>query len=165
MAGLFTRIFRLGQAEAHSIVDNIEAPIIVNIGLCGGVIDFGKPLLLPSVKAVTKAAVPAVACTTMPPAKSIVPQYDKIPPPQTQCVTGAYTIKTQRLKKISIAENLILSTKAPIIRAGVMIAKVIWNVANRLLGMLRDGVSNSIEFINMLPNPPIHAFPPENAKL
>ena len=27
MAGLFTRIFRLGQAEAHSIVDKIEDPI------------------------------------------------------------------------------------------------------------------------------------------
>ena len=65
-------------------IHNIEAPIIVKIGLCGGVIDFGKPLLFPRVKAVTKAAVPAVACTTIPPAKSIVPQEDNIPPPHTQ---------------------------------------------------------------------------------
>ncbi len=48
---------------------NIEAPIIVKIELCGGVIDFGKPLLFPRVKAVTKAAVQAVARTTIPPAK------------------------------------------------------------------------------------------------
>ena len=41
-------------------IHNIEAPIIVNIGLCGGVIDFGKPLLLPRVMAVTKAAVHGV---------------------------------------------------------------------------------------------------------
>ena len=44
--------------------------------------------------------------------------------------------------KINIAENLILSTNAPIIRAGVMIAKVIWNIAKMLSGMLPDGISN-----------------------
>ena len=69
-------------------IHNIDAPIIVKIGLCGGVKDFGNPLLLPNVKAVTNAPIPAVAWTTMPPAKSIVPHEDNIPPPQTQCVTG-----------------------------------------------------------------------------
>ena len=66
---------------------------------------------------------------------------------------------------MSIAENLILSTNAPIIRAGVIIAKVIWNVAKRLSGILPDGVSNSIEFIKTFLRPPIHSFPSENAKL
>ena len=42
-------------------IHNIDAPIMVKIGLCGGVKDFGKPLLLPNVNAVTKAPVPAVA--------------------------------------------------------------------------------------------------------
>ena len=111
--------------KPNHLIYNIEDPIIVNIGLCSGVIDFGKPLFLPCVKAVIKAAVTAVACTTMPLAKSIVPQDDKIPTPQTQCVTGTYTIKTQRFKKISIAEDLILSANALIIRAGVIIANVI----------------------------------------
>ena len=45
------------------------------------------------------------------------------------------------------------------------IANVIWNVAKRLSGMLPDGVSNSIVFINTFPRPPIQAFPSENAKL
>ena len=67
---------------------SIAAPIIVRTGLCGGVIDFGNPFLLPIVKAATSAAVPAVAWTTIPPAKSITPHEDSNPPPQTQCVTG-----------------------------------------------------------------------------
>ena len=41
-------------------IHSIAAPIIVSIGLCGGVKDLGNPLLLPRVKAVTNAAVPAV---------------------------------------------------------------------------------------------------------
>ncbi len=36
--------------------------------------------------------------------------------------------------KISIAENFMRSAKAPTIRAGVMIAKVIWNITKTLSG-------------------------------
>ena len=41
----------------------------------------------------------------------------------------------QRIMNTSIAENFIRSTKAPTIRAGVMAAKVIWNVMNTDSGM------------------------------
>ncbi len=62
--------------------------------------------------------------------------------PKPNALQEHIRLKPKDLKKINIAENLILSTNAPIIRAGVMIAKVIWNVAKRLSGMLPDGVSN-----------------------
>ena len=41
---------------------------------------------------------------------------------------GRYTIVNQSAVNHSIAENFIRSAKAPMISAGVMIAKVIWNV-------------------------------------
>ena len=65
------------------------APIIVSAGLCGGIWLCGKWRRLPTITAQTRAAVPAVAWTTMPPAKSITPQPAMMPPPQTQWVTGA----------------------------------------------------------------------------
>ena len=52
-----------------------------------------------------------------------------------------------------------------IIRAGVIIANVIWNVAKRLSGIVPEVLSMSMEFINKLLRSPIHAFPDENAKL
>ena len=64
-----------------------------------------------------------------------------------------------------MAENFILSTKAPIIKAGVIIAKVIWNVAKRLSGIVPEILSKSIDFIKILLKSPIHALPEENAKL
>ena len=59
------------------------APIIVSAGLCGGIWLCRKWRRLPTITALTRAAVPAVAWTTMPPAKSITPQPAMIPPPQT----------------------------------------------------------------------------------
>jgi hypothetical protein len=49
---------------------------------------------------------------------------------------GAYTRSDHADMKISIAENFILSAKAPAIRAGVMIANVIWNMAYTVSGMV-----------------------------
>ena len=69
------------------------------------------------------------------------------------------TIKTHKLKKINIALNLILSTNAPIIKAGVIIANDICNVAKKLSRILLKVVSNSIELINTFPRLPIHSFP------
>ena len=49
----------------------------------------------PTIAAINKAASPAVSCTTIPPAKSLTPVSPKMPPsaimppPQTQCTTGA----------------------------------------------------------------------------
>ena len=73
---------------------SIAAPIITIPGLCGGLRSFGNPLRLPNIAAITSAATPAFACTTNPPAKSIVPRplrealihprSDRSPPPQIQ---------------------------------------------------------------------------------
>ena len=59
-------------------------------GLCGGLISRGKARArAPSRTAITTPELPAVACTTRPPAKSITPISASQPPPQIQCATGA----------------------------------------------------------------------------
>ena len=67
---------------------SMPAPVTTMVMLCGGMAVWGKPLRLPMTKAATKAATPAVTCTTVPPAKSIKPISCSQPPPQTQCATG-----------------------------------------------------------------------------
>src|SRR5436190_1168970 len=52
---------------------SMAAPTVVIAGFCGGEIRFGKPSRGPMSHAATRADTPAVVCTTMPPAKSIVP--------------------------------------------------------------------------------------------
>ena len=68
---------------------SIAAPAMVSVMLCGGCVWSGKPRRGPSTMAATTAAVPAVMCTTVPPAKSIKPMPPSQPPPQTQWVIGA----------------------------------------------------------------------------
>ena len=51
-----------------------EAPIIVIVRLCGGMLSRPKPTRLPSTIAPTRPATPALMCTTVPPAKSSAPQ-------------------------------------------------------------------------------------------
>ena len=63
---------------------NIAAPIVAITGLCGGSKYSGNPLLDPSIKTITIAEIPAVACTTKPPAKSNTPMSASQPPPHTQ---------------------------------------------------------------------------------
>ena len=53
---------------------SIDAPIIVIVRLCGGMLSLPKPTRLPSTIAPTKPATPALMCTTVPPAKSSAPQ-------------------------------------------------------------------------------------------
>ena len=71
---------------------SIAAPIITYPGLWGGFVLFLRD---PRKNASTRAASPAVSCTTMPPAKSFTPIPPKIPPslsippPQIQWTTGA----------------------------------------------------------------------------
>mmetsp|Transcript_9057 Transcript_9057/g.29752 ORF Transcript_9057/g.29752 Transcript_9057/m.29752 type:complete len:274 (+) Transcript_9057:154-975(+) len=82
----------------------------------------------PHLMAATSAPMPAVMCTTMPPAKSKTPMSAKRPPgpAQTMCTNGKYTANDHRAMYHITAENFMRSTKAPIISAGVMTAKVIW---------------------------------------
>ena len=79
---------------------------------------------------------PALICTTVPPAKSSTPAFARKPPPHTQCAMGAYTKSDQSTMNRSSAENFMRSTNAPKIRAGVMIAKVAWKVKNTVSGIV-----------------------------
>jgi hypothetical protein len=47
-----------------------EAPITVSVRLCGAIDSLPKPWRLPSISAVARPAIPALMCTTVPPAKS-----------------------------------------------------------------------------------------------
>src|SRR6185503_11467927 len=53
---------------------SIDAPIIVIVKLCGGMLSRPKPTRLPSTTAPIKPATPALIWTTVPPAKSSAPQ-------------------------------------------------------------------------------------------
>ena len=67
---------------------SMAAPMAVMPGLCGGRRSRGKPRRGPSSEASTSADTPAVAWTTRPPAKSLMPMSASQPPPQTQWQTG-----------------------------------------------------------------------------
>ena len=58
---------------------NNEAPIMVIVTLCGASDSFLKPIRLPIIKQPTKPARPALICTTVPPAKSSAPFWNKKP--------------------------------------------------------------------------------------
>ena len=69
--------------------------------------------------------------TTAPPAKSRAPRFAIQPSEyQTQCAIGAYTTVTQRTRNTKYVLNLNLSQNAPVISAGVIIANIIWKIAN-----------------------------------
>ena len=73
------------------------------------------------------AEIPEEMCTTVPPAKSSAPRLCSQPSlPHTQWAMGSYTIVAQRSENTAKVENLILSAKPPVIRAGVMTANIIW---------------------------------------
>ena len=69
---------------------------------------------------------PAMLCTTMPPAKSSTPQLAMIPPPHTMCTNGKYTKISQPVRNSMYALNVTRFVNAPVIKAGVMIANIIW---------------------------------------
>ena len=85
----------------------------------------------------------------------------------------------QRIMNTSIAENFIRSTKAPTIRAGVMTAKVIWNVMNTDSGMTFENqgdpavtvcrpsgrLSTPMPASRKRSRSPTHMLPSVNAKL
>ena len=73
------------------------APSITNGRLCGFIGSLAKPFRLPMMIASMKPAIPALMCTTVPPAKSIgvdshsaiLPPPQSAPPPHTMCAIGA----------------------------------------------------------------------------
>jgi hypothetical protein len=85
-----------------------------------------REVRLPTKKTDASAAMPAEACTTMPPAKSSTPQFLQQPPPQTMCTSGKYTKKSQSVRNTMYAENRTRLANAPVISAGVMMANIIW---------------------------------------
>src|ERR1043166_7955685 len=46
---------------------------------------------------------PAMLCTTMPPAKSSTPHFASSPPPHTMCTNGKYTNSSQSVRKMKYA--------------------------------------------------------------
>src|SRR5688572_30535163 len=111
---------------------SIDAPIIVSVRLCGGMLSRPKPTRLPSTMAPTRPATPALMCTTVPPAKSSAPQLQIKPAValaasalaasvyasgpaqnQTMCATGMYANVNQMTRNSSTAENLMRSTSEP----------------------------------------------------
>src|ERR1035437_314117 len=103
----------------------------------GGVL--ARPFLFPRYKAVTMAAMPAFMWTTVPPAKSRAPNFLTNPPtPHTQWQTGSYTNVAQASRKIIKDENFILSAKAPMISAGVIIANIAWNIIKAWWGIVAE---------------------------
>src|SRR4030043_1519267 len=82
------------------------APVMTRVKLLG-LRDGSR--LLPRTNAPMRAAIPALICTTVPPAKSSAPNFARNPPPHTQWATGTYTKVIHRTEKITQAENFILS--------------------------------------------------------
>ena len=56
-----------------------EAPIMVMTSECGAISSLPKPVRLPTTSAPTRPAMPALMCTTVPPAKSMAPQMNTMP--------------------------------------------------------------------------------------
>ena len=72
---------------------------------------------------------------------------------------------THATEKMSSAEKRIRSAKLPTISAGVMMAKVSWNMANTVSGMLPESESTPTPAKNALPSPPMKALPDSNTRL
>jgi len=77
-------------------------------------------------------------CTTVPPAKSMarMPASELPRPfirpllPHTMCASGKYTSSIHPRTKSMSAEYFMRSAMAPTMRAGVMMANIIWYIAN-----------------------------------
>mmetsp|Transcript_28585 Transcript_28585/g.80575 ORF Transcript_28585/g.80575 Transcript_28585/m.80575 type:complete len:238 (-) Transcript_28585:672-1385(-) len=108
----------------------------------------------------TKAPMPAVMCTTMPPAKSRTPWAAMKPfGPHTMWQAGKYTANIHRTQYHITALNFMRSTKLPTIRAGVMMAKVIWYSAHRASGMVSHRLVLVMPARNDLSRPPMTELP------
>ena len=79
----------LPALKPNQPTQSIDAPTTVSTRLLGAIDVVGYPRRLPSTRQSTRAAIPALMCTTVPPAKSSTPMTCRKPPPQTQWATGA----------------------------------------------------------------------------
>src|SRR5262245_395391 len=112
------------------------APNSVHGSMCGGIGCCGQPRRRPMTNTAASAAMPALMCTTVPPAKSSAPRRNNQPAGEnTQCATGVYTKTNQIATNANQAANFIRSAIAPVIRAGVMTANISWNAMNANGGM------------------------------
>ena len=78
----------LPALKPNQPTQSMQAPVTVIVMLCGGIAVSGKPLRRPITSAHTSAATPAFRCTTVPPAKSMMPIFCSQPSPQTQWAMG-----------------------------------------------------------------------------
>ncbi|SLH44993.1 Uncharacterised protein [Mycobacteroides abscessus subsp. abscessus] len=116
--------------------NRMPEPSMVSGRLCGRG-GFGKVLRLPSTSTSASAAMPALMCTAVPPAKSTAFRVLAIQPPatapsaeskaNTQCATGKYTSAAHTPANSIHAPNFIRSATAPEISATVMAANSNWN--------------------------------------
>ena len=103
----------------------------VNGRAWGGIGWPGHPRRFPRRNTAASAAIPALMCTTVPPAKSSAPRLKSQPEGEnTQCAIGAYTRIAHSPMNHTHAENLMRSAMAPVINAGVMIANMSWKARN-----------------------------------
>ena len=166
MAALPPAVNALPPLNPNQPTHSIPAPAMVNVMLCGGMGCVGKPCRALSTNAVTTAAVPAVMCTTLPPAKSRNPRSNSQPvSAQTQCVIGAYTIIDQSAVNSRTETKRIRSAKPPTISAGVMIAKVSWKIAKLDSGIVPQTASSPTPAKRPLESPPMKELPTSKARL
>ena len=115
----------------------MAAPRTTNGILCGSIGSRPYPLRRAYKTAATRAATPALMCTTVPPAKSSAPKSPNQPPsPQTQCAIGAYTTSDHTPMNTRNVLNFARSANAPVISAGVIIANVIWKTMKSRCGIV-----------------------------
>src|ERR1700733_10959798 len=113
-----------------------DAPITVKVRLYGAIDSLPSPWRLPNISAVANPAIPALMCTTVPPAKSSWVAANQPEGSHIQCATGQYTTMSQIPMNHIMAENFMRSANEPQISAGVMMAKVAWNIAYTVSGMV-----------------------------
>ena len=103
---------------------------------------------------------PAVMCTTMPPAKSMTPLAAMKPPgPHTMWQAGKYTANIQSAQYHITELNFMRSTNEPTMSAGVMMAKVIWKKAKRASGMVSHMDALVIPAMNAWSRLPMRELP------
>ncbi len=133
------------------------APSMTHGMLCGRYAILPKVTRRPTRMASTSAAIPALMCTTVPPAKSmgatwatvspsslvIVPNIheakpvslpDSRPPPQTMWESGKYTRVAHTPANTSHVPNFTRSAIAPLMSATVMTANVSWKPTQTMAG-------------------------------
>src|ERR1700683_1186030 len=113
-----------------------DAPTTVGVVWYGATAPLPSPWRLPSISALASPAIPALICTTVPPAKSSCVALSQPEGSHIQCATGQYTTSSQIPMNHIMAENFMRSANEPQISAGVMMAKVAWNIAYTVSGMV-----------------------------